>query len=256
MRMSATMYLALSLCLSPLALFGCASSVNDTGAPFNPRMQSDGGGVFMPQPPMVDMGPVDLTGGALPCTVAPQGGCPSGQKCTTYDYATTRCEQNGTAQRGGKCVQVPDDCVPGNLCVAETPDARLTQCRPFCSNDAQCGNGSYCDLPLIGGNMKVCTNPCDPQQATTCQSGLGCYLYGAEHSDCVPPGTKPLNGSCNSYADCQPGLMCIPKGTSGVCHSVCKIGGTACAGIEICTQISDGSYNWRTYGVCCPNGNC
>jgi hypothetical protein len=193
--------------------------------------------------------------GTVPCSTAPQGGCPSGQKCTTYDYVTTRCENNGSVARGAHCVQLPDDCNAGMLCVDEASGGTLTQCRPFCANDTHCGANGYCEIAL-GGNLRLCTNPCDPFQSGSCVSGLGCYLYGTERSDCVRAGTQPINGACTTFADCQPGLMCIPKGASGVCRTVCKMGGTGCAGIELCTPISDGSYTWRTYGACCANGVC
>lgn len=242
------------IALGQLLTAGCASSVpTDPTPPQNPRMGSD-----MGLSPPGDGGHLTLDmAGSAACTVVPQAGCPAGFKCTTYDYATTTCDFVGQAARGSQCGQTPDSCQAGLLCVNESmgTGSAPTQCRAFCNTDQDCGPASYCDIALHGG-LALCTQACDPTVGTSCESGLGCYLYGAEHSDCVQPGTVAAGGACRAFSDCQPGLFCSITGGAGHCYPVCRRSTMACPAGSACTAIRDGNTQWQTFGVCCPPGGC
>ena len=67
-------------------------TINDPGAPYNPRMSMDGG--FMPQPPTFDMGPVDLTG-SVACSV-PHAAV--AQSATTAARRDTRAVTSASAE--------------------------------------------------------------------------------------------------------------------------------------------------------------
>lgn len=237
-------------------LGGCASSVpSDPNPPGNPRMVQDLGLMQLPTPPDLlgidlksNLPPLDFAGSA-PCQVWPQGGCPAGLKCTTYDYSTTVCDNDGTAARGATCTQGPDSCRAGSMCYRDTGNG-ATQCRQFCTANQDCGAKNDCVIDLNAGRtMKVCTQPCDPLVATSCASGLACYLYDAEHTDCVAAGQYALGAPCSSFFDeCQAGLTCI----SGRCRKVCKRAGGTCDAGQTCQPID----KWVTYGVCCPSTGC
>jgi hypothetical protein len=254
MRTTYAFYILFLISLGPLPWTGCASSVPSDPSPSgNPWMSADMGRM----PPTVGGHSTADMAGAPVCTTAPQSGCPDGFKCTSYDYATTTCDVAGQAARGTSCNQVPDSCQAGLLCVDESFGAGSpTQCRQFCAANSDCGTGSYCEIPLHGG-LALCTQACDPTASATCEAGLGCYLYGAEHSDCVKAGSVAAGGKCASFSDCQPGLFCSVSGGSGHCYPVCRRANQgACGSGSTCTIIRDNTYQWQTYGVCCPVAGC
>lgn len=246
----------LCLGLGVAALTGCASSApGDPGAPVNPRMTADMG---YPPPPPLDFAGMNMPdlAGVAPCVTAPQSGCAAGNKCSTYDYMTTACAPDGQAARGATCTRTPDSCRAGGLCVEEAaamPGApAINACRQFCATDAQCGAGSYCLIPLAG-SLRLCTQACDPTTTASCGAGLGCYLFGSEQSDCAVVGKAPLGGACTSFADCQAGLLC----SGGKCRTLCKRSLPAgCGAGQMCNIIKDNTFEWPTYGVCCPTAGC
>ncbi len=201
-------------------------------------------------------GPVDL---AQPpdmakitnCVLIPQSGCPAGNKCTTHDAASTLCDPSGTVPRGNTCATVAqvDNCVAGAFCTDE--GGGIGQCRGFCNKDGDCGFQSYCDFTL-GMPMKfhVCTQPCTATYpGSGCTTGLGCTVYGDEHTNCIVPGPVGETGACSKITDCKSGLACINIGTSQ-CLRVCKLMVDNCPGITTCNPVTGPSGTWMTYGVC------
>lgn len=253
---SAASFALCALVGSVLAASGCAQSA-PTGPepPGNPRMMGDPNMMPLPSPP--DLSGIDLASstprpdmaGAPACRVWPQSGCPAGNKCTTIDYSSTVCDVDGQAPRGASCTQGPDSCKAGSLCYRD-PTNSATQCRQFCGTDADCGPGTDCLIDLNAGRtLKVCTQACDPLNMGSCASGHACYLYGAEHSDCVAAGTKALNATCSNFFDeCMAGLTCI----AGRCRQVCKRTGGNCGAGLVCQPVD----KWAIYGACCPSGGC
>jgi hypothetical protein len=193
------------------------------------------------------------------CTEAPQPpvlGCPAGMKCTTHDSMTTICDPNGTSLRGAPCTVtgVVDSCVAGSLCIDE--GGSKSQCRAFCKTDAHCGANSYCDFTV--GSFKVCTQACNalPPGTAGCQGGLGCVVYGREHTDCQNPGMSDAGQPCASVRDCKGGMACIGVGAA-LCRRTCRKGMNGdCPAGNLCVPVASGGYNWVTYGVCCPGGTC
>jgi hypothetical protein len=253
---SAASFALRALLVSLFAVGGCASSApSGPEPPGNPRMSDDAGMMPLPVPP--DLSGIDMASttprpdlaGMAACRTWPQSGCPAGFKCTTTDYTSTTCEADGQDARGARCTQAPDSCKAGSLCYRDA-DNGATQCRQFCSTNADCGPRTDCLIDLNAGRtLKVCTQACDPLNMDSCASGHACYLYDAEHSDCVAPGPKPLNATCmNFFNECQAGLTCI----AGRCRQVCKRTGGNCGAGLSCVAVD----KWTTYGACCPGTGC
>lgn len=235
--------------------WGCASSVpSDPTPPGNPRMMVDLGVMPLPTPP--DLLGIDLASstprpdmaGMTACTVWPQAGCPAGFKCTTQDYSSTVCDTDGQAARGATCTQAPDSCKAGSLCFRDAGSG-ATQCRQFCSSSTDCGPRTDCLIDLNAGKtLKVCTQACDPLVMNSCATGHACYLYEAEHSDCLGPGAKALGATCTYFDECQAGMTCI----NGRCRKVCKRASPACDTGQACAGIT----TWTSFGACCPTTGC
>lgn len=196
------------------------------------------------------------------CSIVPQGGCPTGQKCTTHDAKTSICDPNGTVARAKSCTYMGDldDCAAANICIVES--MTVNQCRRFCKADGDCANTrSFCDFDLdtMGGGasiVKVCTEPCNAiYPGAGCGAGLACKVYGREHTDCQAAGSGGLNMPCGDALDCQGGLACIGPAGATVCRKVCPKGNsTSCGSGNTCFNVQSGTFVWPLYGVCCPSG--
>ncbi len=192
------------------------------------------------------------------CTVVTQLFCATDKKCTTRDGKVPTCEGKGAAARGAACTGSggADDCAAGLYCKAE---GAASLCRAFCNKDSDCGMNSFCDLSLASGGLSVCTQPCAAAYpGSGCAVGLACHVEGEEHTNCEAPGASAEGGACTTSADCKTGLTCIDATFGGAkCRRVCNKGDmTGCGTGNTCFDIHNGSYNWKTYGACCPNGGC
>lgn len=229
---------ALLVCALPaLPLFGCASA--------------------SPYDELGTMGPNIDGGSQLICSVTKQD-CGQGSKCSTHDSRSSVCDVDGNADRGMSCVNTgngsgpggPDDCSAGNVCVVESDT--LNQCRAFCASDADCGPGSYCYYLLGKGPFQLCTQPCSALLPATsgCQTGLACYVFGDEYTDCKTPGKVGANGQCISTFDCRPGYTCVATtGATGSCHQVCRFSNDCPSG-TLCYDVQGSKGAWKTYGEC------
>jgi hypothetical protein len=183
----------------------------------------------------------------------------SGGVCTTPVGREEPCEDNNGCQSGLVCKATGED--TPNQC---TP---LHQEKGFCSSDATCAAGLYCNGDDEGGQ-------CEPRIAEGGACGLDLYtidaaLRGVQCADglvCKGGGiTKkgvPVSGQCAPPANegqsclaegpdaqvhnsgCQTGLIC-PNGTcvlppsEGPCaqRGVCQYGVAYCDSTQVCTEL-------------------
>lgn len=230
-----------------------ADDLEDPRAPSDLRPPPD----LAPSPDLLE--PPDLrpiTG----CSVVPQAGCPSGQKCTTRDAMTTICDPAGMSLRGQSCTVAAgvDSCSAGNVCIDE--GGGLSQCRAFCRTSMDCGDPrSFCDFPL-GAPMafRVCTQPCNAiYPGVGCSAGLACVAYGLERTDCQAPGPSDAGQPCSSIRDCKGGMACVGPAGASVCRRICRRGDpSVCPALHLCVDVQAGAFVWPTYGVCCLAGFC
>lgn len=195
------------------------------------------------------------------CTLLSQLYCATDKKCTTHDGKLPICDVKGAKTRGSGCTGSGgvDDCAAGLYCKPEGMAGAL--CRQFCNGNADCGgNGSFCDIPLASGtSLSVCSQPCTGTfPGSGCPTDLACLVRGAEHTNCQVAGASAEGGTCVEADDCKSGLTCITAMAGGAkCRRVCPKGNaTFCGTGNKCYDISTGTYNWVTYGACCPTAGC
>jgi hypothetical protein len=196
---------------------------------------------------------LDAGVGELSCDpYAPGSACGAGQTCgllcNAGEPAVGMCYAAGAGAPGSTCAS-NNDCLPGSQCFTfSAVGCQVMTCLRFCNHDdgACAESGAYCNVPIKCGNtpdFAACSRPCDPTGAGTtgCATGLGCFVYTDETTDCACPGTGTLgaicsqNQGCNGEtgcAGCAAGLSCVvPTGGtpgSGVCRPICKLAAPAC----------------------------
>jgi len=224
---------------------GCAGSATE----YTPPPTNSDGGTDAAAADL--MTPMDLrrTG----CNLVPQNGCMPTEKCTTHDAATTLCDPNGIINRGERCMTQDgiDNCFAGNACTNQ--GNTIGMCRSFCRTDGDCGTRSYCEIPLGTAGIRVCTQPCNALGNTAgCPSGLACYAYFTEHTDCRLPGNKTEAALCARLEDCLPGMACLGPGGAERCRKLCdRTTGAGCSVGQTCYLVTNGDgSNWPTYGFC------
>lgn len=183
------------------------------------------------------------------CQLVPQAGCPAGLKCTSHDAVTTVCDPNGTNNRGELCTtrEGVDSCYAGFGCAAAS--TKIGICRAYCRTDANCGNRSYCELPLGTSGIYLCTEPCNPFGAG-CAAGLDCFAYDQEHTDCRIAGTKGEGQACARPEDCQKGMACLGPAGGEACRFLCLRASPSCPNLKSCYTIQGPRGTWPTYGAC------
>lgn len=217
---------------------GCAGS----GTEYSPPPGVDGGS---------DAAATSDLAMQVMCQLVPQSGCLATQKCTSHDAATTLCDPNGSVNRGERCMTTDgvDNCYAGNACANQGNNIGL--CRAWCRSDVDCGTRSYCELPLGTAGMRLCTQPCNVFGAG-CPSGLACYAYNTEHTDCRLPGTKAEGQACVRAEDCMAGMTCLGPAGGESCRKLCpRTTGAGCSTGQSCYIINNGDgTQWATYGFC------
>lgn len=138
----------------------------------------------------------------------------AGAACEGSDCCADECElsakrcTNGSEQTcanydGDSCLEWGGESACGALgCAAEGCRVLPPDCTP--------PEGSTCSvLPSNCG--------CDP--GMTCQIDLS-----TGHGSCLPLGTVPTHGTCETSADCAAGNLCLPiiSGELGVCYPYCS----------------------------------
>ena len=214
-----------------------------------------------------------LDAGPLACDpYAPSAACGTGQTCGLLcmadEPAVGMCYAAGAGAPGSVCAS-NSDCAPGSQCFTfSAVGCQVTTCLRFCNHDdAACAEtGAYCNVPIPCGStpdFTACSRPCDPTGAgaTGCATGLGCFVYADETTDCACPGTGAVGASCTQNqgcsgepgcAGCQAGASCVvPTGgttTSGVCRPICKLSAPVCPTGTTCNAF-DGSTK-LLFGFC------
>ncbi len=155
-------------------------------------------------------------------------GCASNEVCYPDTPATgLQCYPNGGLKLGEACdltEDVDDLCGTGLGCFGGV-------CKQYCDVNGDCpavGGVQDCiqttwasdGEPITG--VKVCGRVCDPVKPATprspllsCPAGFTCNTAGdgTGSSYCLPGGTTPFGGSCESISDCAPGLFCSGAAT-------------------------------------------
>ncbi len=169
----------------------------------------------------------------MPCKlVAPQCGCPAGEKCTVNGGGDRICAPEGAAVTGDNC-GVGNDCVAGSLCLTTST---MAMCRAFCDADDQCAApGGLCVLQVADGNggvwpAKYCSENCDPVSGAGCAPANAKCEVAREASPgdrlftlCVGVGASVQGASCMATADCAAGFGCFTlSDNSTKCLQWCK----------------------------------
>ncbi len=188
-----------------------------------------------------------------PCRLmAPQCGCPQGQKCTIDAYFNRMCSAfSGNGQANAAC-STDADCAEGFVCTGHFGSQLM--CEAFCGSDADCtaGPGSKCIWkdPATSISM-ICTTQCDLTSDAGCRPGDKCtFVYDSAGisgwgTTCSAMGTVGLGGSCTAATQCGPGMMCANGQCRPVCSSV-----TACASGSCYTITPAIKIGTVDYGVC------
>lgn len=114
-----------------------------------------------------------------------------------------------------------DDCAAGYLCWNRDPQGNGV-CVGLCMGDMMapvCGEGFFCAIHSI--TLFLCLPSCDPL-TQDCVGGENC-VEDTQHFVCVQDvsgADGEANDPCESYGDCNPGLLCRPGGeVSAACKS-------------------------------------
>ena len=207
------------------------------------------------------MGTGGMGAGAMcsedPCKlVAPQCGCPTGEKCT-WNAGVRSCAPDGDVGEGESC----GNCQAGMLCVG-FPGANT--CKRFCNTDNDCpaGPGSICVLEINDPNdvpypQMWCSDNCDPVTGTGCPATAGCELLRTETSPwftvCEGAGSGTQGASCTDFQDCAPGYGCFqdPNTLMNFCLRYTNVDSPQCPNGTTLAELNPPAViGTVTYGVC------
>lgn len=187
----------------------------------------------------------------------PEHAC--GILCTPASVPVSMCYPAGFGRPGDSCER-NQDCAAGSQCLTfSAPGCSVATCVRFCNSDSACDDANaFCNLPIPcgTGTFFACSRPCDPTATSNngCATGLGCFVYSGDTTDCACPGPGGAGASCMQNAGCAAGLSCvIPSGTdagvgTGVCRPVCKLDTPTCPSGTVCHAFDHSSR--RLYGFC------
>ena len=173
--------------------------------------------------------PTCQTEAATACSLLPQSGCSGATPAcdvTPASDGTTACRAVTSQGTSNNHCLVDTACKAGYSCVYDSP-IDVPWCARFCGGDSDClGTGSRC-VSDLGGNVRSCSNACDPYGQTGCPTGMGCMAYdsnGGDFTDCIYQGTVPEQGACTTNRDCDTGLACVADGSVKRCLPLCHAG--------------------------------
>jgi len=205
---------------------------------------------------------------------APASACGANQTCGLLcssppnQPAVGMCYGAGPGKPGDGCAN-NGDCAPGSQCFIAAGCGVMT-CLRFCNhNDAMCGEpNAYCNVPIDCGTtppFAACSRPCDPTGTGTvgCASGLSCFVYLGETTDCACAGLGDVGAACtqnsgcngeSGCAGCRAGLSCVvaigaAAGTSsGTCRTICTLAASTCPTGTTCHAFNGSTR--LVYGFC------
>jgi hypothetical protein len=216
-----------------------------------------GGGGSGGVPPVCEETPCKL--------VAPQCGCPDGNKCSVNNQGDLVCAAEGQAALGEEC-DGSDPCIAGLICVVTKSTApTVSTCMKFCEEDIQCKMpGGLCVFNLNDGSgnpiegASLCTQNCDPVTNTGCpvaqtscqaaQEAMGMMKF---FTFCTGAGLGGQGATCTTAQDCQAGFGCFNVGMESQCLKWCNVQAATCPSGTAC-QIPDPAITIDTvaYGAC------
>jgi hypothetical protein len=149
------------------------------------------------------------------CSLFPQSGCATGEKCQPGVFADEKnatigysdCVKAGTVGQGDDCNSFAD-CVAGST-------YWYGVCKSVCrTGTSDCASGTCVPLnPGVrtsGAELGACQISCDPVTSARCKPTQSCILTAGDDTsgltDCVRSGAAKVNGACSSVRDCGPGL--------------------------------------------------
>ena len=203
----------------------CGVSGTTTCVPLTPAGPSQCNGLDNDCNGVIDTGPCPsgtVCDGTACVPVCVEGGCGTGETCTSAGICVETDCLNVTCMAGERCVggSCVDDCT-GVTCPINQV-CRSGNCVDPCAN-LNCGMGQVC---VAGACVPSC--PC-----TTCASGDTCETTGPQVGQCVP--TACATVTCPTGEVCQGG-SCIDACTG----AVCPMGQTCTMGNCVSTSTGDG----------------
>lgn len=187
------------------------------------------------------------------CSLSPQCGCSSAQKCDVPDFGTgtAACVSQGSRGPNEKCATTTE-CARGLTCYYDL-------CMPLCATNGDCVSTSACnDVRYVAGGvektvsgMRVCMAQCDPiNPSKSCGASTTCLFPSPTTTTCAAAGLSTTATSCASdpFA-CAPGYVCVGTGD---CKRWCRIGFAGdCPGGKACNRLSSApKIGSIEYGVC------
>jgi hypothetical protein len=194
--------------------------------------------------------------------MAPAATCTCALVCYQSSGPEMLCFPAGQGKPGDSCTNITD-CAPGSACFEFNACSTAAQprktCRQFCNVDSDCGVGSrsFCNTGVAcdqtSTSFRLCSRPCDPtgDASVGCAPGLLCFIYSGEITDCAcldQSRVGVVDASCATDENCQPGLMCVNRGGSKSCQTICQLSSPTCAAGKTCTRLTNPDY--QVYGAC------
>ena len=206
---------------------------------------------------------VRVEGGTPSCTTAPAGctsdaECASGETCNP-DTGVCLSVPSGDTPLGDACTASEECqsalCVDGT-CTRQCNDLDVESCPTnfYCERGAVCGDGlcmagtrgTAPDGAACGGDTEcislrceggVCSTPCQPSGAVTCETGFVCQGNGPlACGSCVEEGSVGgIGAACEVTDDCLVEL-CAMRGDAGFCTQLCDAD-DPCPEGSICTSV-------------------
>lgn len=169
------------------------------------------------------------------CSVFPQCGCKSGEKCDVISSSgTTGCGPAGAGGKNAHCFAT-DACAPGLACVGDV-------CLPYCTKASDCVSaGATCysvedssTPPKAIPGFTVCGEKCDPVVPAAACGSVACRKTK------IGTTCKWLDKCAVTGSYCKADEWCMPTATGESCHRICSPPTTICPSGQTCkTTVPD-----------------
>jgi hypothetical protein len=201
---------------------------------------------------------------AEPCALLEQCGCGEVQVCDldSEQFATAGTACRDVTSPGTELANctVSSECAGGYACLG---GGGLNQCRKYCDEDGDCGDGGHCILTIVYTDdegmqqpvpgVNTCTKSCAPEKASdnACPDDpqFGCRILfddpndtpddGDEYflTDCgrAPPSGGGDDATCTAHTGCAPGFGCTTFGADRRCKQTCVYNVDGAPGPRVCS---------------------